>query len=245
MLSFLKLDGEKLKEAVLKMDSETLTSEALEALASILPQDDEVKAVKKAQEAPDADPNLPPADAYVAAISTVPRLQFRIDAWTFKNEFANAVKGVRAQQQTLRRIEETLINSQKLQVCAAWPMKCMAGTLDGTQSEFKQASVAACKTEFRNENCKKSVAKWTHFLWPVSWCCQCSVFGTQGYMNHVRKREVPCSVPRLAESALLRARAKHRRKGVHIQWHNMLCTLFGRSLWKMLTRFYRHHQTFA
>eukprot|EP00667_Euglena_gracilis_P010664 EG_transcript_10867 len=116
VLSFLKLNAETLNQAVLQMDSKVLSNEALEALATILPTDDEMKAVQKAKEGRDlvAEP-LPPSDAYVDAMAGIPRLQQRITCWQFSNDFDVSLRDVRQQQDTLSRVERALIDSKRLQ----------------------------------------------------------------------------------------------------------------------------------
>jgi diaphanous 1 len=151
VLSFLKLNAEAMANAVLRMDAEVLTNEALEAFSTIIPTDEEVQAVQRAKQDRDlaAEP-LPVADAYVDAVSAIPRLQQRVTCWQFTNEWAAALKGVRQQQETLRRVEKALINSRTLQELLAIILRLgnilNAGNFHGGAHGFSIENLANLET---------------------------------------------------------------------------------------------------
>eukprot|EP01006_Ploeotia_vitrea_P055785 TRINITY_DN68031_c6_g7_i1.p1 TRINITY_DN68031_c6_g7~~TRINITY_DN68031_c6_g7_i1.p1 ORF type:complete len:336 (-),score=61.98 TRINITY_DN68031_c6_g7_i1:141-1073(-) len=92
------------------MNTTVLNPEALEALASILPTDEEVKGLQKETEGKDME-TLGPEVQFVLQVGTIPHLQERISCWLLTNTFSNQVQQILADIEKLATAINAVRNS--------------------------------------------------------------------------------------------------------------------------------------
>ena len=116
ILSRLKIPFDEIARAVVDLDAEVLSVDAVTALQKCVPLPEEVELVNAADPA-----TLGYAERFVLALGGVPRLKARLDAFQFKHGFNSALHRLWAETQTLTSASTQLLDSV--------PLKTLLGML--------------------------------------------------------------------------------------------------------------------
>eukprot|EP01079_Euglenida_sp_SAG-EU17-18_P002314 gene2314-3157_t len=130
--------------AVLEMDMKALPPDTLKGLSSIVPSDDDFKAVQKFCKAvPDAKLSQP--EVFVLVFGSIPRLAGRMESWLFSLEFPDTASKVTGDMQALQSACAAVKSSPSLPQVLGLILdvgnKLNEGTAHGTTSGFAVESL--------------------------------------------------------------------------------------------------------
>ncbi|KAF0977805.1 hypothetical protein FDP41_003127 [Naegleria fowleri] len=110
ILGYLRLEYSEIKRAILEMDEEVLSQQNIESLKDKTPTDEEIQAIL----AYDGDADLlAVSDKFYLAIKDVPRLQSRLNFWSFKYKFENTIPEIIPDLETLHYASQEILRSKK------------------------------------------------------------------------------------------------------------------------------------
>lgn len=145
-LKGLKLEADRVKQALLAMDSKVLDLEKLSLLVNCCPNAAELGMLKNYS---GATVDLAPAERFMRVISVVPNLKTRISFWAFKEGFQEQVEQVEAGLKTvnsaLAAIQESPNFKKVLRVVLAIGNYINGGTKKGGAWGFKLSSFGKLK----------------------------------------------------------------------------------------------------